>query len=173
MKIPTSGSRPWYREPWPWLLVAPPAASILMGIVMWAAAIRTDDGLVVDDYYRRGLAINRVLERDARAAALGVRGVVAFNPEHTRVRLQLAGAGAPPSRVTLRLVHPTRAGEDQTVSLAASPHGALEGAIRPPAPGRWRVVIEDPVGGWRVSGEWHTREPAAAFEAVLRFPAGG
>jgi hypothetical protein len=159
---------PWYREPWPWLLIAPPAASIVLGLVMWTLAARTDDGLVVDDYYKQGLAINQILDRDARAAALGVRGVVAFDPGHTRVRLQLAVGGEPPSRVTLRLVHPTRAGEDQTVLLAASQHGVLEGTLRPPAPGRWRVVIENSSAGWRVSGEWHTRELTAPVEAVRR-----
>jgi hypothetical protein len=167
-----SAPAPWYREPWPWLLIAPPAASILLGAVMWTLAARTDDGLVVDDYYRQGLAINQVLDREARAAALGVRGVVSFNPERTRVQVRLAAGGEPRAPVTLRLVHPTRAGEDQTVSLAASPAGVLEGALRPPAPGRWRVILEDLSAGWRVSGEWHTREPTARFEAVRRAPAG-
>ena len=33
----------------------------------------TDDGVVADDYYKRGLLINQELERDARAARAGPR----------------------------------------------------------------------------------------------------
>jgi hypothetical protein len=164
---------PWYREPWPWLLIAPPAASILMGAAMWTLAVRTSDGLVVDDYYRRGLAINKEVDRETRAAALGVRAVVTFNPERSRVRLQLAAAGSAPSPVIMRLVHPTRAGEDQILTLAPSPDGVLEGAVHPPAPGRWHVLIEDPSAGWRIAGEWHTRADTVVIEAVRRTPRSG
>jgi len=45
-------SRPWYREPWPWILMAGPAAVIVAGIFTMTLAYRTEDGLVADDYYK-------------------------------------------------------------------------------------------------------------------------
>ena len=157
--------RPWYREPWPWLLIAPPAASVVVGVVMWTLAVRTNDGLVVDDYYKQGLAINQVLDREARAQTLAIRARLAFNPERTRVRLQLAGDGPLPERVTLRLVHPTRAGEDQTIALAAVAGGLFEGGMQPPAPGRWHVLLEDGPATWRLSASWKTETPTVALGA--------
>jgi hypothetical protein len=153
--------------------MAPPAASVLLGVVMWTLAVRTDDGLVVDDYYKHGLAINQVLDREARARALALRAVVSFDPDRRRVRVVLEGLATPPERITLRLVHPTRSGEDQVIALGASGAGALESAIRLPASGRWRVVLEDPAGGWRMTGWWHTREADAALGLPRRSGASG
>ena len=59
--------RPWFREPWVWLLIALPASAVLGGIVTIWLAVSTDDGLVADDYYKRGLEINKKLDRDSAA----------------------------------------------------------------------------------------------------------
>jgi hypothetical protein len=150
--------RPWYREPWPWLLMLAPAAAVTMGIVMVVLGLRTDDGLVVEDYYKRGLAINQVLDREARAAALGLQATLSFNPEGDRVRVLISEGGARAVRPTLRLVHPTRVGQDQTVALAPGAGGVLDGALVPVSPGTWRLVLEDAAGQWRLAGEWRTAD---------------
>jgi len=53
--------RPWYREPWPWILMSGPAIVVVAGIVTTALAVATRDTLVTEDYYRKGLEINREL----------------------------------------------------------------------------------------------------------------
>ena len=146
--------------------MAAPAAAIAMGVVMVVLALRNEDGLVVDDYYKRGLAINQVIAREARAAELGLAASLAFSPGHDRVRVQLTGARPAPGRATLRLVHPTRVGQDQTVSLAAAGAGVLEGALAPPSSGRWRLILEDPSGEWRLAGVWHTSEALVSLSAA-------
>ena len=73
--MPAAGT-PWYRQRWPWLLMLGPAIVVVAGIVTAVIAIETDDGLVADDYYKRGLAINQTLERAARTAALGLTATV-------------------------------------------------------------------------------------------------
>ncbi len=151
-------AKPWYREPWLWLLVAPPAASVVIGIALWTVALRTNDGLVVDDYYTRGLAINQVLDREARAQRLAVHAALSFDPDRMRVRLALDQRGPVPERVILRFIHPTRTGEDQVIVLGTSAAGRFEGPITRLASGRWRVVLEDPVAGWRLAGWWRTGE---------------
>lgn len=157
--------RSWYREPWPWLLMLAPAAAVVMGIVMLVLGLRSDDGLVVDDYYKRGLAINQVLDREARAAALGLSAALSFSPERDRVRVVLSGRAERVTHATLRLVHPTRAGQDQAVVLALGAGGALEGGFAPVPPGTWRLVLEDPGGAWRLTGYWRTAEPQAILRA--------
>ena len=159
---------PWYRDRWPWLLIAPPAAAVAMGIVMVTLALRSDDGLVVDDYYKRGLAINQVLDREARAAALGLQATLSFSPQGDRVRVLLS-AGAPTAmHPTLRLVHPTRAGHDQTVNLAAGAGGVFEGALAPVSPGTWRLVLEDADGSWRLGGDWRSVDRHVILRASRR-----
>ena len=59
--------KPWYRHLWPWLVMAPPLASIIAGIAMVWIAVATNDGLVTPDYYRRGIEINERLTREQAA----------------------------------------------------------------------------------------------------------
>lgn len=144
---------PWYREPWPWLLMAGPAIVVVAGIATLVIAIRTNDGIVAEDYYKQGLSVNRVIARDARAEALGIEADFQLNEEHTYVRVVLRG-GSQPATVVLRLVHPTRAGEDQVATLKHVGGGVYEGRISPPGKGRWSMRIEDGEGTWRLTRTW-------------------
>ena len=49
---------PWYRQFWPWVLISIPATTVVACMVMISLAVMSDDGLVSDNYYREGLAIN-------------------------------------------------------------------------------------------------------------------
>lgn len=148
--------QPWYREPWPWILMAGPFAVVVAGLVTAWIAVANDDPLVVDNYYKEGLAINRVLERDQAAARGGYRAQVMLSQDGARVRVHLTGGA--PARLRLALVHPTRADLDRTVELHAQQAGWYEGEIRAAAAPRWRVVVEDTEGRWRLSGVWRPQE---------------
>ena len=65
--LPETAPRPWYREPWPWILMAGPAVVVVAGFFTLWLAVSTSDGLVVEDYYKQGLAINRVFAREDAA----------------------------------------------------------------------------------------------------------
>jgi hypothetical protein len=67
-----AGAQPWYREPWPWLLMLGPVVVIVAGFVTAYLAVVSNDGLVEDDYYKQGLAVNQRTARDQRAAELGI-----------------------------------------------------------------------------------------------------
>ncbi|MDH3319828.1 MAG: FixH family protein [Betaproteobacteria bacterium] len=139
---------PWYKEPWPWILMAPPAVAVLAGIATVWIAVASADGLVADDYYMQGLALNRALAREQRASALGIAAQVEVGAGRIRVRLE----GAAPEALFVQLAHRTRAGYDQRLRLARVA-GAYEAEMAPLAPGGWRVVIEDPQGSWRIVRE--------------------
>ena len=143
----TPFSRPWYREPWPWILMAGPAATIVAGAVTLWLAVSSADGLVADDYYKRGLAINRDLQRDQRAAQRGIEARVRLEPALIRVEL----LGASPDALFVQLAHATRAGFDQRLRLARVAQGVYEAELRPLPPGHWRLILEDPRGEWRLT----------------------
>jgi hypothetical protein len=140
---------PWYREPWPWILMAGPAAVLVAGAATIWIAFSTADGLVADDYYKRGLAINQVLAREDNARRLGVRARIEAG--HGRLRVALAGAA--PEAIFAQLAHATRAGLDQRLRLARAAPGVYEAELPPLAAGRWRIVLEDPRREWRVVQE--------------------
>ena len=101
--------RPWYREPWPWILIAIPLASVFMGIATVIFAIKSQDGLVTGDYYREGLAINRVLARDEKARTLGIRAFLTVDRARGVLRAEFAGPVPAQRIVHVSFVHPTRA----------------------------------------------------------------
>ena len=145
----TAQAQPWYREPWPWILMAGPATVVVAGLATAWIAFHGADGLVVDDYYKQGLAINQTLGRSDAAERLGVRAELRFADGRVRVIL---GDSAVRGALTLRLVHPTRAGMDQSVSLVAFEPGVYEGSMQAPQHGRWHVLLED--RDWRLAGDW-------------------
>jgi hypothetical protein len=141
---------PWYRQRWPWLLIAGPATVVVAGAVTIWLAVASDDGLVADDYYKQGLAINQVIGRAERAAALALRAKVTLAVDG-RARAELAGgdtADANPDAITLLLAHPTRAGGDARAELRRVADRAYEGRIDVPVHGRWRVILESAT--WRL-----------------------
>lgn len=146
-----SMQRPWYRDYWPWFLISLPASAVVAGFITLWLAIESDDGVVVDDYYKQGLAINRTLARDENAARLQL--AAAMRLADGKVELTLSGQLASyPERITLRIAHPTRAGMDQTASLTHIGNGRYSGHAQLPAPGRWTLVLEDPGKIWLLHG---------------------
>lgn len=141
--------KPWYRERWPWLLMAGPAAVILAGAATTWIAFASADGLVADDYYRQGLGINKRLAREDEARRLGISAEVSV--EHGAISVQLRGAA--PEALFVHLAHATRAGHDVRLRLAATPGGAYSAALPELPAGRWRIAIEDPRGAWRIVKE--------------------
>lgn len=146
--------RPWYREPWPWLIMSGPALVVIAGCyTLWLAVAGSDD-LVADDYYKRGLAINQTLTRNRAAAAAHYGARLMLARDGGRVRVMLSGDSMP-TAITLRLMHPTRAGLDRSATLEyAGSGGIYEGTLDVPVAGRWHVSLEDGQGAWRLVGEW-------------------
>ena len=165
--------RPWYREPWPWILAAGPVIVVIAAFYTAWLAIKSNDGLVTDDYYKKGLAANQTIARSEQAAKIGLVAGVRITADTLSVRLQ-AGDGKfvlPPTLV-VTISHPTRAGLDQSRVLARS--GDLyTGDVRLPAAGHWLVLLEDERKTWRLmgnvvlpaNGETLIGNPAAASAA--------
>jgi len=61
MKHQTTDSKPWWQYGHVWLIIAGPAAVIVAGFITLGIAIGTPDPVIADDYYKRGLDINKTL----------------------------------------------------------------------------------------------------------------
>lgn len=144
-------ANPWYREPWPWLLMAGPFIVIVAGIVTAWLAVSTSDGLVTDDYYKKGLAVAETLARSQRAEALGIVAGVSLSRERMRVRLSASQAFDFPPALNVMLSHPTRAGLDRRLVLKRE-GDVYVGEMLLPASGHWLVLIEDEAKTWRLMG---------------------
>ena len=146
-------NKPWYRQPLVWMLIAIPLSAVLGGIATIIIAVKTDDGLVKDDYYTAGKQINRVLARDHAATALGLHSAIYFDTQARTTTVDLASRNnaALPGEVTMELLHATRAGFDRTLTLQRTPDGKYFGLLPELAEGHW--VVQLSTDEWRLSGD--------------------
>lgn len=158
--------RPWYKERWPWMLMAGPGIVVVAGIVTVWLAIVSNDGLVTDDYYKQGLAVNQVLQRSQLAGDLGLHADLMRSGLNVRLLLRAERSIEMPESIVLRLAYPTRSGFDQNVKMTSEGQGFYSGKLTEEVTGRWLVSLEDPLGKWRLQGEWQ-----ADLEGPLRLVA--
>lgn len=53
-------SRPWWREPWPWILMAGPAVVIVACVITIALAVQNfSDQAITDGGLKRGLVVTK------------------------------------------------------------------------------------------------------------------
>jgi hypothetical protein len=145
--------RPWYRQPWPWLLMLGPAVVIVASVMTAWIAYSTSDGLVTEDYYKKGLAVNQTLARSQVAATQGLRFQVRLTDQVMEARLAATKneSFVYPTRLKVTLSHPTRAGLDRQFVLDRSGDRYL-GEFRLPVSGHWLILVEDEAASWRLMG---------------------
>ena len=140
----TTHTRAWYSEPIVWLVIAIPLSSVVVGIFMITLALNSDDGLVADDYYQKGLEINRSLERDQKAVSYELSAVLNLHPAQRNIDVTLQGQNgfAPPEALRVDLYHATRQGLDKQVTLQRTEQGSYRGKLPQLQPGRWYIELE-------------------------------
>jgi len=150
----TRDPRPWYRQFWPWVLIGLPLASVCAGVTTLFIAMEDPDTLVVGDYYKQGLAINRILAREDAARALALAGQLRVDLATGDVVLDLQSAQALDSTpLRLKLLHTTRAEHDAEVALKPLAPGRYAAALAQPLRlGGWTLQLMPPDGTWRITG---------------------
>jgi hypothetical protein len=157
-KAEASAGEPWYRHRWPWILLALPMAAVVASVTTAVLAIRGADSLVTEDYYRRGLAVNRDLARAAHARAAGLAGTVRLDAGREMLAVELSGGSASdlPAVLQVSLIDPVQAGLDRHVEVRAVAPGLYEARVQGLPKRRWHVVVES--AGWRMVGRWRDNE---------------
>lgn len=71
---PGDTAKPWYRHGMVWMLISGPAAVIVAGLATAYIAMRAPDPLVAEDYYRKGIEINKTLADQDKAMLPAIQG---------------------------------------------------------------------------------------------------
>lgn len=149
-KYPTEDLVPWYRQFWPWVLILLPASVVVAGITTAYIAYDGADDMVIDEYYKEGLAVNRKLEKLQRAKEMQISAALEFSGKDVRV---LIAGPVTSQQLTLQLSHPLEADQDFTVPLIQSTPGIYLGRLSGSVFPRWHWTLElEDSTGWRLNG---------------------
>lgn len=154
-------AQPWYRQFWPWFLIAVPGISVVASFATLFIAVRHADSLVRDDYYRAGLAINRDFALERVAAQRGIAATLRVDTARDEVVVDVRGAGIDPTgQLALLLAHPTDAARDLSLLLRAGADGAFRAPLAAPLRGPWNATLAPAGGGWRLAARIDFNGPA-------------
>jgi hypothetical protein len=149
-RLPGTDTKPWYRHFWLWFIIALPASVVVAGLSMVYIAYYHADDLVVDEYYKDGLAINVQLAKKQRAAELGLAAQLQFSGDI--VTVQLSGP-VEDSGLQLLLSHPLEADRDFSVPLVRVSPGLYRGSMGQAVAPRWHWTLQGMRrDDWRLDG---------------------
>ena len=139
----------WHREPYVWLLILFPFIAVTGGIFTAWLAYKTSDGLVVDDYYVRGLEINRDLDRDRAADSFALHARLETSDPDGMFTVYISGNKKfiLPETINVTFIHATRSGFDRSFAIRKNPDNEYKGLMPQLVRGKWHVLLE--AGNWR------------------------
>ncbi len=149
--ISSEDERPWFRQFWPWFLILLPASVVIAGVSMVFIAAEGADDLVADEYYKRGLEINRELAREENAERLGISAGLQIAGDSITV---LTRGPVSSAQLLLELSHPMEADRDFQVMLLESTPGEYRGRLQDGAAPRWHWTLspQSDDESWQLSG---------------------
>ncbi|MBV1777074.1 FixH family protein [Burkholderiaceae bacterium DAT-1] len=140
----------WYRVPFVWLLLVLLATAVIASIMLMWVAAKTNDGVITDDYYKQGLAIEEDFHRDDMALKLGMNIQLMVGDDSRQIHAIITAGKDQPESLKIKFSHPTAAGRDQIITLKPDSSGMYAGTLEHGLqPIRWLIDIEAPKG-WRL-----------------------
>ncbi|MBT5007865.1 MAG: FixH family protein [Halieaceae bacterium] len=142
---------PWYRQFWPWFLILLPGTAVVASLYTLIIANQYADDLVVDDYYKEGLAINRQLKRQNEARVLELKAT--FTSQQRQLDIQLEGP-IEASQLRLLLSHAIESDQDFAVPVQQIGRGHYRVLLPQVLKGRWHWTLDEGVSShWRLDGD--------------------
>ena len=102
------------RNYWPWLLFSLPFSAVIFGVFMVFTTTFYPDDLVVDNYYKDGMAINQRLTMDELAGQMRVTATLISLSED---EIMLEVSNATDSAIEVNLYHVTDRSLDRSFAL--------------------------------------------------------
>lgn len=156
---------PWYKQFWPWFIISLPASAVIAGIITVVIAFDGADSLVVDDYYKAGLAINQQIQEQKNAAKYGYAATLKRLPDN---RLYLKFDNNAPNSETLVLnwVHPASSAKDFDVTLIRQTDGSYQSKSEANISGRWYLRLAEK-DDWLLKSEINTGKDTIHLTPLL------
>ncbi|MGM0658947.1 MAG: FixH family protein [Pseudomonadota bacterium] len=155
---------PWYRQFWPWLILAILGWGVISSSITLSVALKNPPHMMTGDYAKLGKALVDTHVRADRAEALGLAGTLRVAQDEWFLQLTSSADAVPGERLLLLVQHPTDSARDRQVVLNRSGEGQYR-AVAGEVPVRGRLIVSDLEQSWWISSSY--RREGEVLEAAL------
>ncbi|EWH12276.1 hypothetical protein DS2_01105 [Catenovulum agarivorans DS-2] len=142
--------RPWYKEPWPWVLIAIILIPVLVAAVRLSIYREYKVEMVVDDYYKKGKAINQEFDREKLASEYGIAIFADITDDSIVLDLNANRKAPRPASLIVSFYHATQSVKDQSVMATQRADGKYSAILDKSTAGKWQLTIEPHDKKWKV-----------------------
>ncbi|NVK24850.1 MAG: FixH family protein [Gammaproteobacteria bacterium] len=138
----------WYKNPWVWLIIAFPMSAVVAGIATVIITSQNQPEMVIDDYYKKGKAINQELTLYNKAAELGVDLQILVKDGQVQIKTENK---YPALKVSM--VHSTLGDKDFSFVVSPNAIGTLSGSVEQDMSGKWQIIVSPMDNSWKVKSQ--------------------
>ena len=135
----------WFKNPWVWLIIALPLSAVVGGIATVIITNKHQPDMVVDEYYKKGKAINQELTLFDNAEQLGIE--VKIRVLQNKVELKI-NKDVP--ALKLALSHSTLAKRDFNLVLTKNASGLYTSTFENNIEGKWQLSVSQMDDNWKM-----------------------
>ncbi len=151
-------SEPWYKQGWPWALIAIPFLTVIAGVITIMIAYDTDDSLVKDNYYKEGLALNNNFKRLDVAKNNNMLASLHIDLNANLARLEIQSDAELKETITVMLYHPTLGKMDRVLKFIHLSGNEYISEFKDLESSLWHLSIEDDTKNWLLKSRWQYPE---------------
>ncbi|MBD1556839.1 hypothetical protein HC752_07805 [Vibrio sp. S9_S30] len=144
--------QPWYKQFWPWFLIALPATVVVASFVTLGIFSKNSVSLVTEDYYKKGKAINIDISKQNVARDLSLSATVSTSSNRIIIDFNKGQLEQFPALV-VSFSHRTLADRDFSHTLSANGLGQYVISLENEIDGPWFVKVEPHDKKWLIQGK--------------------
>ncbi|MDJ0749883.1 MAG: FixH family protein [Woeseiaceae bacterium] len=153
-------TKPWYRQFWPWFIIALPASAVIAGFTTLWIAMQTTDSLVLIPEKGVKAEADRQVAAARLASELGLAAAVDIDLATGAVAVVMRSGdlAEAPATLEFEMSHPAFAERDRLITLNrampdAEGNPVWVGHFVSVPEGRYYAVLKS--SDWRLSAEWN------------------
>jgi len=143
---------PWYKQFWPWFLIALPASVVVGSFVTLGIFSSNSVSLVAEDYYKKGKAINIDLTKINIAKELKLKALVISKQNRIVIEFDKGELQHYPALVTY-FTHRTLPNRDFKQVVTADAKGHYQFDLPNEISGPWFIELEPHDKAWLIQGK--------------------
>ena len=143
--------KPWYKQFWPWFLIALPATVVVASFVTLGIFSKNSVSLVAEDYYKKGKGINVDISRVNVTKELGLKASVHSEGNAVVIEFDKGQLEHYPA-ITAMFAHRTLPDHDFTKLVTSDARGVYRFTLDDALQGPWFVELTPHDEEWLIQG---------------------